>query len=104
MMKPIETVAHELEEQGWRILWKSEVEAIAFKGAVSGTENTDIVELCGMLGVKLKKVGKEYRGLCPFHDENEPSFWANRGKGVWYCFGCGRGGNIPEFSKEWNKR
>ena len=55
-MKPIEDVAKALQSEGWRILWASEVEAIAIRG--DGPQNQDIVELFDMLGVKLKKVAE----------------------------------------------
>ena len=101
LMEPIEEVARELEAQGWRILWKSEVEAIAIRGNASDNRHLDIVELMGNLGVKLKKTGKEYSGLCPFHDDRDPSLSVNREKGLWYCFGCGRGGDVHKFTEEW---
>lgn len=64
-------------------------------------EDVDIVELLDMLGVKLKKVGKEYMGLCPFHDGHRPGLSVNRKKGLWHCFGCGRGGDADRFVEEW---
>jgi len=71
VMKPIEEIAKELESQGWRILWKSEVEAIAVRDTGKDGEHLDIVDLIESLGVKLKKVGSEYMGLCPFHDDHK---------------------------------
>lgn len=47
--------------------------------------------------VKLRKAGSEFVGLCPFHNEKTPSFRVNDGKGVWHCFGCGKGGDVIEF-------
>ncbi len=47
--------------------------------------------------VKLKKVGKRYSGLCPFHSEKTPSFNIDAEKGIFYCFGCGKGGNVINF-------
>lgn len=47
--------------------------------------------------IELKKSGKDYRGLCPFHEEKTPSFWVSPEKGVYYCFGCGEGGNLFRF-------
>jgi len=47
--------------------------------------------------VKLKKVGANYVGLCPFHSEKTPSFTVHEGKGIFHCFGCGAGGNIFTF-------
>lgn len=50
--------------------------------------------------VKLKKTGQNYSGLCPFHAEKTPSFSVNESKGFYYCFGCGKGGNVINFLKE----
>jgi DNA primase len=88
--------------EGWRILWKSEVEAIAIRANASDNEHLDIVELMENLGVKLKKVGKEHVGLCPFHDDHSPSLSVNHEKGVWKCHStrCGKGGNAEQFLKE----
>ena len=47
--------------------------------------------------VTLKKSGKSYQGLCPFHSERTPSFSVSPDKGLWYCFGCGTGGNVFDF-------
>ncbi|MFW1677450.1 DNA primase [Pontibacter sp. JAM-7] len=46
---------------------------------------------------KLKRSGKNYSGLCPFHKEKTPSFTANQEKQFYYCFGCGAGGNALGF-------
>ncbi|HEU5179262.1 MAG TPA: DNA primase, partial [Candidatus Polarisedimenticolia bacterium] len=45
----------------------------------------------------LKKVGAKYRGLCPFHTEKTPSFYVDAGKQLFYCFGCGTGGDAFKF-------
>ncbi len=47
--------------------------------------------------VSLKKSGKNYLGLCPFHSERTPSFTVNEEKGIFHCFGCGAGGNVFNF-------
>ena len=101
VMKPIDEVAKELETRGWHVLWRSEVEALAIKGEASGCKDMDIVKLMESLGIKLKKVGAEYVGLCPFHGDHNPSLSVNREKGLWHCFGCGRGGDIHRFVEEW---
>lgn len=56
----------------------------------------DIVELAGEY-LTLKKAGRNYLGLCPFHSEKTPSFTVNREKQIFYCFGCGAGGNAITF-------
>ncbi len=47
--------------------------------------------------VKLKKTGKNYTGLCPFHDEKTPSFTVDTSKQLYHCFGCGEGGDVINF-------
>jgi DNA primase len=57
---------------------------------------TDIVELIGQT-VSLKRRGKSYTGLCPFHQEKTPSFSVNPQKQFFYCFGCKASGNAIDF-------
>ena len=47
--------------------------------------------------VLLKKAGKNFIGLCPFHTEKTPSFTVSPDKQIFYCFGCGAGGNVFSF-------
>jgi len=56
----------------------------------------DIVDLISEY-VTLKKAGRNFVGLCPFHKEKTPSFSVNRDKQIFYCFGCGEGGNAISF-------
>ncbi len=56
----------------------------------------DIVDLVSEY-VTLKKAGRNFTGLCPFHQEKTPSFSVNREKQIFYCFGCGEGGNAITF-------
>ena len=49
--------------------------------------------------VRLQKRGSTYFGLCPFHNEKTPSFSVSPGKQMYYCFGCGAGGNVFTFMK-----
>lgn len=51
--------------------------------------------------VKLTKKGSSYFGLCPFHNEKSPSFSVSRQKQMYYCFGCGAGGNVFTFLMEY---
>jgi DNA primase len=62
-------------------------------------ERTDIVRLIQQY-VSLKKQGRAFSGLCPFHTEKTPSFTVDPGKQVFYCFGCGKGGNAFHFLME----
>ena len=56
----------------------------------------DIVALVSE-SVPLKKAGRKYRGLCPFHPEKTPSFYLDDSKGLFYCFGCQAGGDAFRF-------
>jgi DNA primase len=56
----------------------------------------DIVEVIGA-HVRLRKAGRNFVGLCPFHGEKTPSFTVNREKGFFHCFGCGVGGTVFNF-------
>ena len=47
--------------------------------------------------VKLQKKGNSYFGLCPFHNEKTPSFSVTPGKEMYYCYGCGAGGDVFSF-------
>lgn len=59
----------------------------------------DLVDLVGG-HVTLKKAGRYHKGLCPFHQEKTPSFYVDREKGLWHCYGCQRGGDIFSFVME----
>ena len=50
--------------------------------------------------VKLKKQGRRFVGLCPFHNEKTPSFSVDAAEGLYYCFGCSRGGDLFKFVQE----
>jgi len=56
----------------------------------------DIVDFVSQV-TPLKLAGARYKGLCPFHREKTPSFTVDRAKGLFYCFGCGQGGDIFKF-------
>ena len=60
----------------------------------------DIVDLISS-DVPLKRKGSSYFGLCPFHNEKSPSFSVSRDKQMYYCFGCGAGGNVFTFIMEY---
>lgn len=56
----------------------------------------DIVEIVGQ-HVSLKRAGRNFLGLCPFHEEKTPSFSVSPTKGIFKCFGCGAGGSVFQF-------
>ena len=60
----------------------------------------DIVDVVSQY-VRLTKKGNSYFGLCPFHNEKTPSFSVTPGKQMYYCFGCGAGGNVFSFIMEY---
>src|SRR6476659_1962028 len=53
--------------------------------------------------VPLKRSGAQWKGLCPFHGEKTPSFHVNGERGVFYCFGCGVGGDVIKFVELFDK-
>ncbi|WP_099158532.1 DNA primase [Virgibacillus ndiopensis] len=59
----------------------------------------DIADVIGEY-VQLKKQGRNYVGLCPFHSEKTPSFSVTQEKQIFHCFGCGKGGNVVTFLME----
>lgn len=61
--------------------------------------NADIVEIISE-HVQLKRVGRRWSGLCPFHNERSPSFSVNQEMGLYYCFGCGAKGDAITFLRE----
>lgn len=63
-------------------------------------ERNDIVDVIGGY-VKLQRKGSSWFGLCPFHNEKSPSFSVSQQKQMYYCFGCGAGGNVITFIMEY---
>ena len=57
----------------------------------------DLVAVIQSHGVGLKKEGRDYVGLCPFHDDKTPSLRVTPGKGLWRCMGCNAAGNVIQF-------
>ena len=66
-------------------------------------QRVDIVDVISE-HIVLRKRGKDYLGLCPFHNEKTPSFSVSQDKQVYYCFGCGAGGNTFKFLMEIGKQ
>ena len=57
----------------------------------------DLAEVVREHGVALRRRGRSYFGLCPFHAERTPSFGVSREAGLFHCFGCGAGGDVIRF-------
>ncbi len=65
-------------------------------------ERADIVDVVGE-HVVLKKKGREFVGICPFHDDTSPSMTVSPAKQIYYCFSCGAGGNAIKFLMEFQR-
>ena len=63
-------------------------------------QRNDVVDVISSY-VNLKRTGSSYVGLCPFHNEKTASFSVSPGKQMYYCFGCGAGGNVFTFLMEY---
>ena len=75
---------------------------VSYQSAKEEIKRTaDVVELIGQY-VKLRKAGRNYMGLCPFHAEKDPSFTVNSERGTFHCFGCKKGGDIFAFWMEYH--
>jgi len=59
-------------------------------------DRTDIVQIIGSV-LDLKRAGRNFKALCPFHGEKTPSFMVSPDKQIYHCFGCGKGGNAFNF-------
>ncbi len=65
-------------------------------------DRADIIDVVGQF-VRLKKRGANHIANCPFHNEKTPSFYVSGAKGIYKCFGCGKGGNVVTFIQEHEK-
>ena len=66
-------------------------------------KDIDLIALIESKGIPLKKNGKGYVGLCPFHDDTNPSFSVNPSTNLWNCFGCDSGGDAIRFVELFDK-
>ena len=66
-------------------------------------QGVDLVALIESKGIPLKKNGKGYKGLCPFHNDTNPSLSVNPSTNLWNCFGCGAGGDAIRFVELYDK-
>lgn len=66
------------------------------------SDHLDIIDLISHY-IPLKKAGRNYKALCPFHEEKTPSFVVSAEKQLFHCFGCGVGGNFFNFLMRWEK-
>jgi DNA primase len=62
-------------------------------------ESTDLVELISEV-TKVKRSGRTFMAVCPFHEEKTPSMSVDRVRGLYHCFGCGKGGDVFTFVQE----
>ncbi|MFZ1985326.1 MAG: CHC2 zinc finger domain-containing protein, partial [Desulfatitalea sp.] len=67
------------------------------QAVIDQAKRTDLVALVQAKGIELKKNGKGYFGLCPFHADKNPSLSINPTKNLWQCFGCGAAGDAIRF-------
>jgi DNA primase len=65
----------------------------------------DAIDIVALVGEKvaLRRAGRSWKGLCPFHSERTPSFTVNPERQVWHCFGCGKGGDVFAWLTETEK-
>jgi DNA primase catalytic core len=66
-------------------------------------QGVDLVALIQSRGISLKKNGRGYVGLCPFHKDKKPSLSVNVETNLWQCFGCGAGGDVIRFVELFDK-
>jgi len=66
-------------------------------------QRIDIIEVISNQ-IEIKKAGREYKGLCPFHTEKTPSFTVSQEKGFYHCFGCGAHGTALGFLMDYGNQ
>src|SRR5438045_5374178 len=65
-------------------------------------EKIDIVAFISEF-IPLKKAGRNFKAICPFHKESSPSFVVSPERQIWHCFGCGKGGDCYTFLMEYER-
>jgi DNA primase len=72
---------------------------VSSSGTDFKTQVLDAINIVDLIGqtVALKRLGKDYKGLCPFHQEKSPSFTVSPSRQFFYCYGCKAGGNAIDF-------
>src|SRR6187455_1101124 len=93
-MQSIDTASSSYRNTGTSTMAANSVEQIK--------DRLDIVDIISET-VNLKKTGRSYKGLCPFHQEKTPSFVVFPDSQHFHCFGCGKGGDIFTFQMEVEK-
>src|SRR5512136_2096867 len=83
------------ERRGRDMIEKARIEAVK--------QGVDLVALIKSRGIELKKNGKGYVGLCPFHEDKTPSLSVNPAQNLFQCFGCGTGGDPIRFVELFDK-
>ncbi|MCP3954685.1 MAG: hypothetical protein GY697_21065 [Desulfobacterales bacterium] len=66
-------------------------------------KGVDLVPFMQACGIKLKQVGSNYRGHCPFHEDTTPSLTVNPKENRWNCFGCDKGGDCSHQKRSHRK-
>lgn len=67
-------------------------------------DGVDLAPFIKSCGIDLKKTGRSYKGFCPFHEDSKsPSLSVTPSKQLWQCFGCGKGGDVIDFARAFNK-
>jgi hypothetical protein len=67
---------------------------------VKEARSRPILDVSRSLSLEPRKAGREWVASCPFHEDRTPSLGLNPGKGLWHCFGCGRGGDVIRLVME----
>src|SRR5712692_470917 len=91
-------ITDETDREGW-VKTSNDMPGIPQETIDRVVESTNIVELIGSF-VALKKIGQNFQGLCPFHDDKTPSLSVSPEKKIFRCFGCGASGNAITFLRK----